>query len=436
MLRSLNHDKLLSHSILVMLLLHTGSAANLLFHATMGRMLSPSEYGVLVSMLGGFFVFFMPLFFALQNTCASMTRRLSVDQQGDRIHGFINQMIKKIFFLGLPVLLIGLAAGRDVSQWLHLKTTLSVRITMVCLFVSLFLSVYAGMFQGLQAYVKMALASHGWTIVRLLVAVPAVAVISKANAALAVQLASLLVCALFCFFLFRRAVSPAVTTQTMTPPVRNYFLGSLAAIFFYSLLMNGDIIMVKLLFPSDVDYGNYARASVIGRMIVFLSQPVVGALFPKAVPVGKGCERSLGLLMRAFVISAAIVLLIAGAFSLFPQLPYGLLFGDFSPNIEQVRLVRFVIFGMSPLSLIFLIINFELAQNRFSIIAPTACFSLIFIVGFVLYHPSPLWVTIWLSLGTLGTLITFIGLLVTETIYGIVFDGQASAISELDKSVN
>ena len=172
--------------------------------------------------------------------------------------------------------------------------------------------------------------------------------------------------------------------------------------------MNADIVMVKIFFPDEAAYGPYARASVIGRMIVFLSQPIAGALFPKVVARKGLTSESLSALLRALALSVFLVGGIAGVFSLFPQLPLGVLFGEFHPSPEMARTVRWVIWAMAPLSLVFLTMNFELAQNRFDSLIPMGVFAAVFVAGFSAVHPAPVWVAIWLLVASLGALLALV----------------------------
>ena len=172
--------------------------------------------------------------------------------------------------------------------------------------------------------------------------------------------------------------------------------------------MNADIVMVKIFFPDEAAYGSYAQASVIGRTIVFLSQPIASALFPKVVARKGLTPESLNALLRALALSVLLVGGIASVFSLVPQLPLGVLFGDFRPSSEMLHTVRWVIWAMAPLSLVFLTMNFELAQKRFALLVPMGIFATVFVVGFSAVHPSPVWAAYWLLVAALGALLALV----------------------------
>jgi len=413
--KKLNRDGLLTHSVLVMFLLHTASAANLVFHMAMGRLLAPADYGVLAAMLGAFFIFYTPLFFSIQNTIAHFSRHLLEEGHLTDVRFMVWHWTKKCAAIGLPVLLIALLCSHPLSVGFHLESVWPVILISVILFVSVFMPVFAGAFQGMQRFGWMAAASQSWSLIRLGVAVPLLVWLSPTvECALIAQLFGVLICVWIGLRALCRVIPSSVPSGKPLEHAGGYFFGSLTALFFYSVLMNADIVMVKLFFPDEAAYGPYARASVIGRMIVFISQPIVGALFPKVVARKGMTAESLNALFRALALSLFLVGGLVGIFSIFPQLPLGALFGEFHPSAELVVTMRWVIWGMAPLSLIFLIMNFELAQNRFSSLFPLGLFSMVFVVGFSTHHPAPVWAAIWLLLAALGTLLSLVVLVAVQ----------------------
>lgn len=407
----LNRDGLLAHSLLVLFLLHIGSAANLLFHMAMGRLLPPAEYGVLAAMLGTFLIFFTPLFFSIQNTIAHFSRHLASAGRLQDVRFLAWRWTTKSLMISAPFLVTAMALSRPLAAQFHLETPLPILIVAVILFVSMLMPVFAGAFQGLEKFVSMAVSSHSWTVLRLLLAVPFVMFLSaSADRVLAAHLLGALLCVLIGIRALCRAIPDPVPTGQPLEKAGAYFFGSLGAIFFYSVLMNADIVMVKLFFPDEAVYSPYARASVIGRLVVFLSQPLASALFPKVVARKGMTPEALGALLRAVALSTLLVGGIAGLFSIVPQLPLGLLFGEWSPPVQTVSLLRRVVWAMAPLGLVFLVMNFELAQNRFASLIPLGIFAALFVGGFSLHHPSPLWAACWLLIAAPASALSLVAL--------------------------
>ena len=413
-LKKITHDGLLVHSLLVMGLLHIGSAANLLFHMAMGRMLSSAEYGVLAALLGAFFIFYTPLFFSIQNTLAHFSRHLFLEGRLNDIRFLVWQWTKKCAGFGLPVLLLVFLFTRPLAGLFNLDSKLPAVLITVILFASLFMPVFAGAFQGMQHFGWMAASSNGWTVLRLVFGIPLVLWVARTEYALIAHLLGVLICIWIGLRALCRAIPDPVPTGQPLARAEKYFFGSFVAILFYSILMNADIVMVKIFFPEDAAYGPYAQASVIGRMIVFLSQPIVVALFPKVVAKKGMTKESLNALLKALALSGILVGSIMLFFIIWPCVPLAALFGDWNPAPETMSLVRRVILAMAPLSLIFLAMNFELAQNRFALLLPMGLASALFVCGFILYHPSPVWAAFWLLLASFGALLALVALIVVQ----------------------
>ena len=93
---------------------------------------------------------------------------------------------------------------------------------------------------------------------------------------------------------------------------------------------------------------------------------------------------------KAVMLSALIIAGGALFCTLFPQVPILILFRDNAPTTEMIALVRFICWAMAPLGLVFILMNFELAQHRMACVVPLAICAAGFIGGVVLFHGS-LW---------------------------------------------
>jgi O-antigen/teichoic acid export membrane protein len=135
----------------------------------------------------------------------------------------------------------------------------------------------------------------------------------------------------------------------------------------YGILMNADVVLVKHYFAAD-EAGRYAVAAMVGRIILFLPQPIVMAMFPKVVSDGEATRANWRTLGKAIVLACLILGGTALLCSIFAQTVLRVLSGDPSPDL--VPLVRLMAWGLCPLSLTFFIMNFELAQRRMTVVLP------------------------------------------------------------------
>ena len=411
-----DRDGMLRHGVLVLGLLHIGSATNLLFHMSMGRLLSESEYGVLAALLGAFFMFYTPLFFSMQNTMSHFSSHLASEGRPGDIRALVTQWARRCAVGGGVAFVLVLLLRSVLAARMHLESSVSVVLLAGILFGSLFMPVFAGAFQGLQKFVWMSVSSHLWTLIRLGAAIALVLLVApRADWVMAAHLLGVLGGVLagvwaLCRFVPKNVEPIAVTAEKGG----RYFFGSLIGLFFYSALMNTDMVMVKMFFADEADYGPYARASVIGRLIVFVGQPIAGALFPKVAARGGMKAEALGALLKAVALAAVLIGGITLFFAVYPAFPLKLLFGAGDAAPELVKTVRIVACAMMPLGLVFLMMNFELAQNRFAVLWPMAFCALLFVGGFSCYHPSPCWAGWWLLSASVSAALLLVGLIVFQ----------------------
>ena len=78
------------------------------------------------------------------------------------------------------------------------------------------------------------------------------------------------------------------------------------------------------------------------------------------------------------------------AFSLLAKWALLLLFNDRAPTADMIRLVRYVMWAMSPLSMVFLLMNFELARHRFRQAVLLLPCAVVYVLGVARWHDTVL----------------------------------------------
>ncbi|HBA86090.1 MAG TPA: hypothetical protein DCZ95_18555 [Verrucomicrobia bacterium] len=393
-LKSFDQDGLIRHGLIVLVFTHAASVANLLFHVVMGRELSKEEYGVLVSMLGIILLFATPML-ALQNTLAHYSRHFINDGRSSDIFRLLKQWVRRLLLVTIPLGVLAYVFRGNIASFFHLETSTIVLITVMTLLVTFFLPIFSGVLQGGESFVWMSITANGWGVIRLLLG--AYLVYAYAPSALYGLAAhgigsviSLAIGITGVLWVVRRGSTSGQAIESTD----RYFLVSLATLLAFSMLMNSDAMLVKHYFIQVEDYGNYARASTIGRTMVFLVQPIVVAMFPKVVSRGEWSNAHARTLTRALFYSAVMVLSAAIVCSIFPQIPLLVLFKDAAPTAQSMALVRGVCWAMAPLALTFILMNFELAQHRFECTIPLVVCAGLYYGGVALFHQS-LWQMIW-----------------------------------------
>ncbi len=136
--------------------------------------------------------------------------------------------------------------------------------------------------------------------------------------------------------------------------------------------------------------------------------PIAGALFPKIVSNGAMSDQHGKLLGKALCYTALIIVPGILFCTVFPQVPLGILYHDWEPTAAMARLVRVTIWAMTPLSMAFIIMNFELAQNRFRIAVPLILCVAGYLAGVSIWHASVLQVVTVLAIVSVLALLALV----------------------------
>src|ERR1035437_7277616 len=379
---------LLRHSILLMAASQVGNVSSALFHRFMGgHWLAPAEYGVLSSMLGVVLIAGMPLG-ALGTVLTFFSAQLVHQNRAGDIFPLMRVWALKLLLIAGPLLLIGMLFSQPLAEFFKLPDRSALFMALIILAMTFFTPVISAPLGGIQAFGWASVSGMSWGVVRLVVGGALVYfVAASAKWALVGQgvgvIVSVGIAMAGLWIILRRALP----TDQALPGTYAYLGRTIVVIACFSFLMNADMLIVNHYFSPDQS-GFYARAGTIGRMIIFLPMPIAGALFPKTVSDGATSAQHNRLLWKALFYTAIIIIPTALVCALFPQLPLGILYRDWQPDAAMCRLVRCTVWAMSPLGLAFIIMNFELSQNRFRITLPLILCVAGYLIGVALWHNS------------------------------------------------
>ncbi len=362
---------LLRHGTLMVVGTFAGAVCNAGFHMVAGRLLPESAYGALVAMLGIVLAFSQPAL-ALQNTLAHRIALLRRTGGTASVPACFRRWLPWPVLLLVPLLpLLAWLLRAPLSAFWHIDSRLIV-LTAAILPLSLGMSLFSGLWQGMQSFLWLAFAPQAWGVVRLTLGTALMLLgYRTATAALAAQFAGVLLVLLLGWLYLLRLPAPSPVPVSPAPapgrasPLR-YLLFSCLSLVGYGLLMNFDTTLAKHLFPADTA-GLFAKAATIARTAVFLPVPIAAALFPKVATDGTLPPDTARLLRRALLYAGLLVAAAAAACLLLPSLPWYILYGPCPPGDapRAHSLVRAMTLAMSPLALSYLLLNFEMAQNRF-----------------------------------------------------------------------
>ncbi|MEM7392211.1 MAG: hypothetical protein AAF492_07665, partial [Verrucomicrobiota bacterium] len=163
-----------------------------------------------------------------------------------------------------------------------------------------------------------------------------------------------------------------------------YFFKSFLVLSGFAILTSADILLVKHYFPDSADW--VAKAGTIARTLVYLSIPIVIAMFPKVASPGVMSHVDLKLLRRTMLYVGVIVAASLGVAMIWPNPLTYVLYNIWELDPERKDIVRLFLLAMSPLPFTYIIVNFEMAQHRFKGPLLFAATSIGYVAGVALFH--------------------------------------------------
>jgi len=168
-----------------------------------------------------------------------------------------------------------------------------------------------------------------------------------------------------------------------------------------TFMMSADMIFVQRYFATGTKY--YAAAGMIGRALVFFTQPLAAVMFPKLVRSAARSEKSDALAHALFA-----TLLAGGAAALgctlLPSLPLRVVYDKSYLDIAT-PLVPWFAWGMLPLTLSMVLANALLAHSRFAVVP--------WLVAIATGYGGALFLELHFGHGTFKTVIQTLGLFST-----------------------
>ncbi|MBU0679224.1 MAG: glycosyltransferase [Verrucomicrobia bacterium] len=377
-------DKLFRHSFVLLVGAQVSNICNIAFQLVMIRMLTEVAFGVLASMLGIFLVFATPLG-ALGPTIAHFTAHILKGEDGKRVKEMLVSILCDLTVVAV-VILAAAYLGRDrLSGFFQLGDSAPVLITAVILVLTLYSPVFSGALQGVQAFGWLSGVGVAQASSRLVLGGIAIGLGGAAVMALSAHAVSIFLAVLLSVAGMNSVLGAGFARPRRIRGLYPYFLKYMLAFGACSVLMNADVILVKHYFD-PAEAGLFSRAAVVGRLIIFLPQPIAMAMFPKVVTGGEVSRGTARTLVKAILLVSLVIVSVAVVCTLIPGLALRVLTGDSSEDLIPV--VRGMAWGLCPLSITFVLMNFELAQRRFFITLPLVGCAIAYVIGVAVWHKT------------------------------------------------
>lgn len=383
-------EPLAGQSMLLITAALTGHVFNYAFHMISGRMLSGSEYGLMMALFGMVNLLLMPM----SALGLALTRTVAVDVKDQQGRGLLNLVRKwsggMILSAGLLLLAAVLAVG-ILEDTFNVSRSAPFLLAALIPGFNLLLTLSGSLLQGLQRFKGLALRNGMLFVLRALLVAGCLALGWRAAgwALLAhiLGMAGSLAVALW-------YVWPAVPRENLHPapatgPILLQSLKAFPVLMGFSILMSADVILARRFFDPEVA-GRFAQAATLGRMILWLPLPIAQVMFPKVVREGTASSAQRNTLRKAMAYSLVLVAAAGAAAWLFAPLALRIVYGIGAPSPEQIGWLRGIALAMTPLGPVYLLLQYELARGEILRMLHFCILALLFPLGVIFYrHESP-----------------------------------------------
>ncbi|MFC1467903.1 hypothetical protein ACFLQY_04360 [Verrucomicrobiota bacterium] len=402
--RFFNPGDLLKDSSVLLIGMGCVHISNLLFQMVMGRCLPEDEYAKLISLLGMLSILTIPLGVVSSTINRYSSLLILQGHQGD-VAKLVRIWSVRMLVSGLFVALIFVSFSRHIAVFLHLDERAPVWL-FAAIVVGLFCRpVFDGALMGMQRFKCYSVASVlGWG-TRLVAGSLLVLFVSTYSGwgLLAHGLGfyvAVLVGAVSLMLFFRKH---EVSCKAL-PRVHTYMAGSFSVLLGFSVLMTADVVLVKHLF--DQDSAVFSYAANIGRLVIFVPQAFIAAMFPKVVAERSVSRSQLQIFGKTLVATLLMTVCSAVLFMFMARLGVFILYGISEPCAALLLWSRLLAFVMVPVALLSVICRFLLAQNRFKFALVVPCAALVYVVSVLLWANGPFMTLVFLGIISVVTLLT------------------------------
>lgn len=379
-----------SGSLIMVLGTNGANAINYIYHMIMGRILGPSDYGVLAALISLITILsILPQSFSL--VIVKFVSSASNKENIKSLYKFLN---KKIYLLSLGLSLIILIFSNYISKFLNIRDVF-VYLVAISFFFFIPAAFYRSILQGMLKFGNLVISIFSDTLIKLTLGLMLVLMgLQVLGAMLGLVLAILTGWGLAYYFIkdIRKIEKPSRLVKMR--PIILYsvpvFLQFITLTSFYS----SDVLLVKHFFNS-FDAGIYAAVSSLGKIIFFAAAPVTSVMFPIISMKNSKNEKFIKFFLLTILITIGMSLVVLTIYYLFPVFAISLSFGKAFVNGTTI-LFPYALF-ITILSLTWVIINFNLSLGKTrTVFIP--CVGAILQIILILYFHQTLMEVVFISL--------------------------------------
>ncbi len=373
--------KLLSGSSVLFIGSLIGSLFSYVYNMMMGRLLGPELYGELSTVLS------LTMILSVVGVTLSLITVQSANElyhqgKGGALVQFVSRMNRYTSLVGFSLIVLLLALIKPLTNILSLTSLIPALLVAVSIFFSLLLTVNRSVLQGLHAFVTLSVSNIVEMVLRLGSGILLVLLgFSLNGAVMAIVLATGLAYLLSFVSVAARMKKVASGGGEDTRLPANFFkdllkgpvVPTFCATLLLIVLLNADIILMRMFFDNRTA-GLYAAVSTVGKIILYLTTPIISAMFPLISEKRTKGEKHYQTFLFAIALTLVAALGLLAVYMVVPGLVMKTLYG--AAYTELYYLLPQVGLFILIYSLVNLVVNYNIIIRDYFFLAV-----LLFVLG-------------------------------------------------------
>ena len=356
--KKLKEDSMIRDSFILLVATMIMNLSGFLYHLVMGRLLEPTNYGVLGVALSLFQILLVPLY-VIQTSISKFVAEFNTRKDKKSIDNLFVRSIKKLLIVSIIVIILTVSVSFIFANYFKMPI-LVVWLVIAAIPFMLLLPITRGILQGTQSFSKL-----GWNFIvealsKFIFGIVFVFIGLGIFGAIFGIVISYMLAFIFGFLVIKKYYKinkKKLDTKRIYRYSWPVFIVLLTLTLFYSL----DIFFIKHYFD-ELTTGYYTAFAILGRIAFFASFSIVFVLFPKVVERQELGKSNMGLLKKALFLVTIICGAVVLVYTFFPKLVVLILFG--SKYLSITKYIAIFAIKMSLFSYVYVLSFYNLSINR------------------------------------------------------------------------
>lgn len=358
---------------------------NLLYQLLIAHKLKPPEFASFNSLLSIFMLISSPLG-TIQIAVTKYCSEFNAHLQENKIRFLISDFLKKASILACCTLLFFCFANVHLMRALKIESESSGIILAVLIASGWLVPVFSGAIQGLEFFGWLSASSVVTGALKLLLAFTLITLGYNIAGALGALLLASIAGLAVCYFPLKRYITfEALKRDFNYGEIIVYLFPVAVSYFCFIALVSSDMVLVKYYFTPQ-EAGVYSLAQMTGKIFLFLPGAISMVMFPRTSGLRAKNMDTISTLKRSLAYVCALCAAAAAAYNLFPSQVLMVLTGKAYP--DSIALGRLFSISMSFFTLLYILITYFLSVKDLRFVKYLALFTVLQLVGVMLFHGS------------------------------------------------